>query len=117
MRANTDERERLKVEFLEAAQGLAKKVDDAYLAMIEASGLLAGALGCSQESIVRKALPDCSDERMRSGRVFRWFGYEQDSIAARFIERNQQLAFERKRAALIERLKLTSEDKKLLGIQ
>jgi hypothetical protein len=117
MKANTDEQGRLKVEFLEKVEGLAKKVDDAYSDMLRASIALADAVGQNHESIVRKALPDCADERMRSGRVALWFKYEQDSIVARFIQSQLQLAFERKRAALMDRLKLTEEDKKLLGIE
>jgi len=89
---------------------------DCYAAMLKASDALADAMGYKEEYVLRRVLPQNADERREVKRILEWVNSEQDGVEKWLKEREELRRKQRERDALMAKLKLTPEEKALLGI-
>lgn len=95
---------------------VAKEAAKAYAAMLKASDALADAMGYKEEYVLRRVLPQNADERREVKRMLEWVNSEQDGVEKWLKEREELRRKQRERDALMAKLKLTPEEKALLGI-
>jgi hypothetical protein len=95
---------------------VAKEAAKAYAAMLKASDALAGAMGYKEEYVLRRVLPQNADERREVKRILEWVNSEQGGVEKWLAEREELRRKQRERDALMAKLKLTPEEKALLGI-
>lgn len=94
----------------------AKEVANAYAAMLKASDSLADAMGYKEEYVLRRVLPQNADERREVKRILKWVNKEQEDVEKLLKDRDEMRRKQSERDALMEKLKLTPEEKALLGI-
>lgn len=94
----------------------AKEAMKAYAATLKASDALAEAMGYWKEDVLRQVLPQKSDQRRETKRILEWVNGEQDKVELLLNEREIRRKKQAQVDALLAKLKLTPEEKKLLGI-
>jgi hypothetical protein len=88
----------------------------AYTALVKAADDLAEGIGWNEDYVLRRVLPMNADERRDSERIVAWLEKERDEIESRLAAREAAREAAARREALLARLALSAEDKKLLGI-
>ena len=89
----------------------------AYNALLQASDDLAGKIARYDEYVLSQVMPRRAGERRDSHRVLTWLEHHRDDIETSLAERRAAREAAEQRGALLSRLKLTKDEKRLLGIE
>ena len=87
----------------------AQNVKRTYLDFVKASDALAKAMGWREEYVLRKVLPQKSDDRRNGKRIVDWVAEQQKEVTEWWEELARKRALREERDALIARLGLTDE--------
>ena len=94
-----------------------RKAADAYAQLVAASDALADVMPYNREYVLRRVMHQKTDDRRNSKRIIEWLTADREKIEADLKSWNEEQREESERAALLEKLKLTDEQKALLGIK
>jgi hypothetical protein len=95
----------------------AEVVVAAYDALLLASDDLAEKIARNDEYVLSQVMPRRSGERRNSHRILPWLEHYRDDIETSLAERRAAREAAEQRGALLSRLKLTKDEKRLLGIE
>ncbi len=93
-----------------------ERVAAAYRELLQASDALSDVVGYREEYVLRRVLPSTSGGRRAADRVLNWLKDERPQIEAQMEEWTRRCKEAAERAALLNRLNLTVDEKRLLGI-
>ena len=95
----------------------AEVVVAAYDALLLASDDLAGKIARNDEYVLSQVMPRRTGERRDSRRILPWLEHYREGIETSLAERSAAREAAEKRGALLSRLNLTKDEKRLLGIE
>ena len=94
-----------------------RKAAAAYAELVAASDALAAVMPYNSEYVLRRVMHQKDYDRRNSKRIIEWLNADREKIEADLKSWNEEQREESERAALLEKLKLTDEQKALLGIK
>jgi hypothetical protein len=92
------------------------RVIAAYESLIIQSRELARSMGYNPDYVIGKVMPKTAGERDSTKRITEWYKANKQEAVDMLLHNEAVREDQRKREALISSLKLTSEQKKLLGL-
>ena len=98
-------------------RALGEVVVAAYDSLLVASDELARKIGCNNAYVLSQVMPRRAGERRDSDRILTWLEDHRNGIETCLAARQAAREAAAQRGALLSRLKLTTEEKRLLGIE
>lgn len=89
----------------------------AYQQMVAAADELAGAMEYNEDYVLLRVLPKTASERRDSERILRWLEKARGEIEGHVLARLAAADKAARRQALLAKLNLTGDEKRLLGIR
>ena len=89
----------------------------AYNALLQASDDLAKNIARHDDDVLSQVMPRRAGERRESDRILSWLEHYRDDIEIHLAQRSAAREAAKQRAALLSRLNLTKDEKRLLGIE
>jgi hypothetical protein len=105
------------IEAWEEVRSAGERVAYAYEQFVAAADELADVIGYKEDYILRRVLPNRPAERRNSERIVEWLERDRTEILGHLAARQAAREAAVRREALLARLNLTAEERRVLGIE